>query len=93
MDRAADLAAQDLFRHAVFPLFLVLTNANDRHQMVLERSHQLLVDGLVGLAKVLAALGVAKDHVADPQGDKHRSGDFSGKGAVLVRNACSARPR
>ena len=83
MDRSADLAAQDFFRHAVFPLFLVLTNANDRHQMVLERSHQLLVHRLVGLTKVLAALGMAKDHVTDPQGDQHRSGDFTGVGAFL----------
>src|SRR5271155_3683173 len=55
-DRAADLPAHDLSRQATLPLFLVLTNANNRHQVMFEGSDQLPVDVIVALGEILATL-------------------------------------
>ena len=65
MDGPADLAAQNLFRHATFPLFLLLSNANNRHQVMFECGRKLAVNDIVCSGEVLAALGVAKDHMTD----------------------------
>jgi hypothetical protein len=64
---AADLLAHNLCCLASLPLLLVLPDADNRYQAMLEGSHELAVDRVVGLAKVLAPLRMAKDHVADTQ--------------------------
>jgi len=56
MNRTADLPAQDLSRLAIFPFSLMLADTNNRNEIVIESSNQLLVDGIVSLAKELAAL-------------------------------------
>src|SRR6266568_1770638 len=81
---AGELAAEDFFGQAGVALFLGFSQANDGDETA-GKSHQgLLGDVVIGLAKKLAALGVADDDVAAADLGKHRSGDFAGEGAFLA---------
>src|SRR6266436_820489 len=81
---AGELAAEDCFGQAGVALFLGFSQANDGGETA-GKSHQgLLGDVVIGLAKKLAALGVADDDVAAADVGKHRSGDFAGEGAFLA---------
>src|SRR6266705_1254223 len=77
---AGELAAEDCFGQAGVALFLGFSQANDGGETA-GKSHQgLLGDVVIGLAKKLAALGVADDDVAAADLGKHRSGDLAGEG-------------
>ena len=59
--------AQLALRLATLALVVGLADAQDREQSGAERGRHLRGQGAVGLAEVLAALGVAEDHaVARP---------------------------
>src|ERR1700722_2518845 len=55
-ERERDLLAQDFVGVIGFALGQVFADADDRGELVLERSGELLVDGLVGFVAILAAL-------------------------------------
>ncbi len=58
------------FGLAGFALGQNFADADDGNDAVLERGVQLLVDDLIGLGKVLAALGVADERVGSTDGDE-----------------------
>ena len=65
---------RELQGHAHVPLLQALAHADDGVQARLQGGVDLLVDGDVGLAEVLAALGVADDDVLHAQVLEHVGG-------------------
>src|SRR5260370_26289050 len=68
--RARDLAksntalpAQNALRQSAFALGQHLADADDRLEPSSQRSPQLAVNRLIGFAEILAAFGMADDHV------------------------------
>ena len=57
------LAAENVFGQAGLALLQNFADADDGNQAGVERGQQLAIDRVVGLAEVLAALGVADDDV------------------------------
>ncbi len=78
------LRGQDLGSIAGFALRQGLAHAQERQEAVAQGSLDLLVDQLVGLAKDVAALGMAQNHAGDPVCLEHRGGDFAGKRALVL---------
>ena len=74
---AADLAADHFFGFTALPIIQMLANAHDRHQAMVEGSHQLEMNGFIRLREVLAALRVAEDHVRDLESSQHGSGNLA----------------
>ena len=62
------LAAQNIFGEAGFALFQNFADADDGSQAGFQRGLELQVDGVVGFAEILAALGVADDDVSAADG-------------------------
>ena len=63
---------------------LALADAEDRLEAGGERRRHLARQRLVGLAEVLAALGVAEDDRVDVELDQHRRRDLAGEGARVL---------
>ena len=82
---AGDLRLEHLFGFARFALGENFTDADDGNDAVLERGVQFLVDDLVGLGEVLAALGVADERVRPTDGDELTDGGFAGIGAFFSK--------
>ena len=68
-------------------LLLDLADAENRLQAGGQRRRNLARQGLVGLAEVAAALGVAEDDRLDVSLDQHRRRDLAGEGA-RARSSC-----
>ena len=86
----ADALQSDLGLHAdhlkgdtLLTLLQHLTNAKDHFQPIVQGSAHTLVHGLVGLAKILAALTVADDHIGHAHGLQHGSGHLSSESTFL----------
>ena len=79
-----DLHADQFLGNALFALGQALAHADDGLQAGVEGGQGALVDGLVGLGKILAALAVADDHVLHAQVHQHIGGNFAGVGAGLL---------
>ena len=68
-----------------------LAAADDGSDACLESSQSALVDTLIGLAEVVAALAVAQDAVVYADFIQHAGGDFAGEStALLPMNVLSA---
>ena len=65
-------------------LTLGFAHAGDDEQARFERSVRTPADGLVGLAEVLPALGVADDRPVDTELAQHRRGDLARERAGIV---------
>ena len=63
-------------------LVLGLADAEDRLEARLQRRGHLLLQRAVGLAEVLAPLGVAEHHAVDAELGQHRRRDLAGVGAL-----------
>src|SRR5713226_3696545 len=79
-----ELAAEHLFGEAGVAIFLCFTYANNRSEAAGQGHQGFLGDIVIGLAKKLAALGVADDNVAAARFGKHGGGNFAGEGAFLA---------
>src|SRR3954452_7060550 len=78
-----DLVAQVSLGVARLALVLGLTHAEDRDEPGVERRLHLLRQRTVGLAEVLAPLGVPEHDAVDPELDEHRGRDLAGERALL----------
>ena len=76
------LALDHLDQLAGFALFERLADAHDGGEARGDHGTCALVDGFVRLAKVLAALAVADDHVLRTGVDQHAGGDFARERAL-----------
>ena len=79
---AGDLGLEHVGRLAGFALGEHFAHADDGNDAVLERGVQLLVDDLVGLGEVLAALGVADQGMRSADGNELARG-FASVGAFF----------
>ena len=77
------LAQDDRRGVAVVVLLLGFSDAQDRHQAMLDRGEDLAIYQFVGLAADVAALGVAEDYVGDANRLEHRRGDLAGERALV----------
>ena len=64
-------------------LRLRLADAGDDVEAVLDRRVRPSCGGRVGLAEVLASLGVADDRAVHPELPEHRRGHLAGEGALV----------
>ncbi len=78
-----DLGLQNLLGQAAFALGKHFADADDGDDAVLERGVELLVDDLVGLGEILAALGVADEGVRAADGHQLADGGLAGVGALF----------
>src|SRR5690606_6167844 len=78
------LADDHVGGRARLPLVEGLAHAQDRGHVVADDRLEPLVDGLVGLAEMLAALRVADDHVGNRELGQHRSRDLAGVGTFVL---------
>ena len=69
----AHLKVQQLHRDAELALLQRFADADDGHEVVIERGVDLAVDGDVRLVIILAALAVAHDDVAHAGVRQHRA--------------------
>jgi hypothetical protein len=72
MEGPHTLAAEHVVGEPGLALLQNFAHAADRDQASFQRGFQAQVDGIVSLAKILAALGVADDDVGDSQGQQLR---------------------
>ena len=77
------LQGDELHGDAQLPLLQALAHADDGMQTRLQSGQNLLVDGEIRFAEILAALGVADDDVFDAQVLEHIGGNLAGVGAGL----------
>ncbi len=75
------LHSHNLLGDAGLPLLQQLADAEDHLQPGVQGGADPLLDGDVGLPKILAALRMADDHVLHPQLLEHRGGNLPGEGA------------
>src|SRR5204863_3999365 len=80
-EASAQLALDRRERQPLAALVGGLADAEHGRETVRERGADLLVDQLVGLADLLAALGVAEQHVPAAELDEHRGCDLARVGA------------
>ena len=78
------MAAQNVIGEIGFAFFEDFSDANDGYESGFESGFQLKVDGVVGLAEILAAFGVSDDDVGDADGVEHAGANLPGKGAFLL---------
>ena len=83
MKGAETLAAQDVVGESGFAFFEDFSDADDGDESGFEGGLELEVDGVIGLAEVLAAFGVSDDDVGDADGEQHGGVDLAGEGAFL----------
>ena len=79
-----DLAAEDGLGLPRLALLQGLADAGDDAEPGLERGVRAARGRLVGLAEVLAALGVADDRAGGAGGDQHRARDLAGERALVL---------
>ena len=75
----------ELHGDAQLPLLQALAHADNGVQPGLQSGQNLLVDGEIRFAEILAALGMADDDVLDAQVLQHVGGDLAGVGALLLK--------
>src|ERR1035437_8180720 len=80
---AEALTAQHIVGEAGFTIFEDFSHANDEDESGFDGGLELEVDGVIGLAEVLAAFGVPDDDVGNADCEQHGGVDFSGEGAFL----------
>ena len=85
VQRDLDLHTDQLLGHALLALVEALADADDGLQAAGQSSLGALVDGLVGLGKVLAALAVADNDVLNAEVGQHVSADLAGEGTGLLK--------
>ena len=78
------LHPDQLLGNALFPLLQALAHAEDDLQAGVQSGQRALVDGLVRLGEVLAALRVADDDVLHAQIQQHVRADLAGERAGLL---------
>ena len=79
MKRADALAAQHVVGESGFAFFQNFSHAADGRESGFQRGFQAQVDGVVGFAEVLPALGVADDDVGDAESQQHVGRDLTGE--------------
>ena len=84
VEGAQALAAQHVVGESGFALFEHFADADDGDESRFERGLEFEIDGVVGLAEILAAFGVSDDDVGDADGDQHAGADFAGVSAFLL---------
>ena len=84
IQRDLDLHTDQLLGHALLTLVEALADADDGLQAAGQRSLGALVDGLVGLGKVLAALAVADDDILNAEVGQHIGRDLAGESTRLL---------
>ena len=77
------LALDDFIELSGFALFERFADADDSCKTGGDDGARTLIDGLVGLAEVLTALGVSDDDVLSAGIEKHSGGNFARIGALL----------
>ena len=70
VEGAETLAAQDVVGEFGFAFFEDFSHADDGDESGFEGGLELEVDGVIGLAEVLAAFGVSDDDVGDADGEQ-----------------------
>src|SRR5260370_38884771 len=81
---AVELAAENLFGKTGVALFLCFADASDWREAAGQGYQGFLGDIVIGLAKKLAALGVADDDESAAGFGKHGCGNFAGEGAFFA---------
>src|SRR5208282_3123467 len=81
---AETLAPQHVVREAGFAFFEDFSHADNGDESSFDGGLELEVDGVIGLAEVLAAFGVSDDDVGDADGEQHGGVDLAGEGAFLL---------